>query len=246
MAKRTFLKAKWQNLIMLNYEVPAEVLKPYLPPGTELDLWQGKCLVSMVGFMFNETSVMGIRWPWHVSFEEVNLRFYVRYNDNGTWKRGAVFVSEIVPKPAIAVIANNLYKEHYRALPMRHEVTPVDAGSTRFSYEWKLKGRWNKIEATVENQRQPIQAGSAEEFILEHYWGYNLLTQEKTMEYQVEHVSWLTGNVTNCLFDADVEALYGQEFVPYLQGKPYSAFFADGSEVGVRFGQKILAPTPVI
>jgi uncharacterized protein YqjF (DUF2071 family) len=240
MAKHTFLKAKWQNLIMLNYEVPAELLKPYVPPGTELDVWQGKCLASMVGFMFNNTSVLGIKWPGHVSFEEVNLRFYVRYNDNGTWKRGAVFISEIVPKPIISFTANILYQEHYRTLPMRHSQIALDNDHALFAYEWKLNGRWNKIEATVENIRDPIQPGSAEEFILEHYWGYNELNSKTTMEYQVEHVSWLTGKVTDYTFDADVAALYGEEFVPYLQAKPYSAFFADGSEIGVRFGQKIV------
>ncbi len=229
---------------MLNYEVPADILQPYIPPGTELDLWKGKCLVSMVGFMFNETSVVGVKWPWHVSFEEVNLRFYVRFNDKGVWKRGAVFISEIVPKPAIVAIANILYKEHYRALPMRHEVTSVDNRHTKFVYEWKLKSKWNKIDATVANERQPIQAGSEEEFILEHYWGYNLLTPTTTMEYQVEHVSWQTGQVNSSTFDADVESLYGKQFVPYLKGEPYSAFFADGSEIGVRFGQKIVAPAP--
>jgi hypothetical protein len=185
MGKSRFLKAQWRNLLMLNYEVDPEFLKPYLPPGTVLDLWQNKALVSMVGFMFLETSVIGIKWPWHVNFEEVNLRFYVKHFDGREWKRGAVFISEIVPKTLIALIANNLYKEHYRALPMRHSITPSDDGNTGFLYEWKLKGKWNKLGVTVNNNRRPIQAGSAEEFIFEHYWGYNSLSATETMEYQV-------------------------------------------------------------
>ena len=172
MEKRTFLSAQWRNLLMLNYEVDPEVLTPHLPPATELDLWQGKALVSMVGFRFLETSVLGVKWPWHVNFEEVNLRFYVRHFDGQTWKRGVVFVSEIVPRPIIALIANTLYHERYKSLPMRHTIKPVDDENTAIRYEWKHKGRWNALGATVGNTLRNMLPDSAEAFILEHYWGY--------------------------------------------------------------------------
>lgn len=244
MSKPRFLKAQWKNLIMLNYEVDPEILKPLLPAATVLDLWEGKCLVSMVGFMFQETSVLGIKWPFHVNFEEVNLRFYVKHFDGKEWKRGAVFVSEIVPKPIIAVIANTLYKEHYSAMPMRHSVTPAVNGFTSFLYEWKKKGRWNKLGATVNNTFENIVADSSEAFIFEHYWGYNSLSVTKTMEYQVEHISWQVAQVKDYVFDADVTALYGKAFEPYLTVKPHSVFFANGSDISVRMGEKIVvAPT---
>lgn len=231
---------------MINYEVDPYVLTPYIPAGTELDLWQGKALVSMVGFMFNNTMVLGVKWPFHVNFEEVNLRFYVRYFDGDVWKRGAVFVSEIVPKYAIATTANLLYREHYRRLPMRHFVKPIADDHTEFLYEWKLKGRWNKLGATVNNNYKVIQSGSPEEFILEHYWGYNPWDKSTTMEYQVEHVSWRIGLVKDFVFEADVAALYGEAFVPCLSKAPVSVFFAEGSDINVRIGAKIkIAPKPL-
>jgi uncharacterized protein YqjF (DUF2071 family) len=239
MSERRFLKAEWKNLVMINYEVDPVILQPYLPFGTVLDNWQEKTLVSMVGFMFEETRVLGIKWPWHVNFEEVNLRFYVKHFDGKEWKRGAVFVSEIVPKSVIVLIANNLYKEHYSALPMRHSITPLNEGHARYLYEWKFKGKWNKLGAAVSSQFHDIKPGSPEEFIFEHYWGYNSLGPAKTMEYQVEHISWQTAPVTDFIFEADVESLYGEAFVPYLQVKPYSVFFAEGSEISVRMGKKI-------
>src|SRR5476651_2265914 len=152
MSKRQFLKAKWTNLLMLNYEVDPAILQPHLPPGTVLDTWEGKTLVSMVGFLFQETSVLGVKWPFHVNFEEVNLRFYVRYFDGKEWKRGAVFISEIVPKPIIAVMANTLYNEHYKAMPMRHHIYAVDEAHTNFNYQWKYKGKWNQLGAIVNNE----------------------------------------------------------------------------------------------
>jgi uncharacterized protein YqjF (DUF2071 family) len=244
MSNSRFLKAKWTNLLMINYEVDPEILKPYLPAYTELDLWQGKALVSMVGFLFQDVAVLGIKWPFHVNFEEVNLRFYVRHFDGKKWKRGAVFVSEIVPKYLIAIIANILYKEHYSAMPMRHSIKPGD-NETEFLYEWKKKNRWNKLGGTVSNIIKPIKPGSPEEFIFEHYWGYNSWSDTMTMEYQVEHVSWEVSQVKDPVFEADIEALYGKEFVPYLSVKPYSVFFAKGSEIGIRMGAKLRsAPIP--
>lgn len=245
MPNRTFLKAKWINLLMLNYEVDPDILKPYLPAYTELDLWQGKALVSMVGFLFNDTKVLGVKWPLHVNFEEVNLRFYVRHFDGKEWKRGAVFVSEIVPKRLIALIANNLYREHYSAMPMRHSIAP-SVESTDYLYEWKRKEQWNKLGGKVSNHFKPMEPGSPEEFIFEHYWGYNIWNEKVTMEYQVEHVSWEVAQVTETIFEADIAGLYGAAFMPYLSKKPYSAFFAKGSEVGVRMGAKLAAaPAPL-
>ena len=176
-----------------------------------------------------------------MNFEEVNLRFYVRHFDGKEWKRGAVFVSEIVPKVIISTIANTLYKEHYKALPMRHSIIPSGDDSAHFLYEWKLKAIWNKLGATVSNKSKPIIAGSPEEFIFEHYWGYNTWGETVTMEYQVEHISWEIHQVSNPVFEADIVLLYGKEFEPYLSVKPYSAFFAKGSPISVRMGAKLFA-----
>jgi uncharacterized protein YqjF (DUF2071 family) len=244
LAKGVFLKAEWNNLVMLNYEVDPKILKPYIPAGTELDLWQGKALVSMVGFMFNNTRVLGLKWPFHVNFEEVNLRFYVRHFDGRNWKRGAVFISEIVPKYIIAAVANTLYREHYRRLPMRHSVTAAADDHTEFLYEWKVNGRWNSLGATVTNTYKAIEPASAEEFIFEHYWGYNSWSDTKTMEYQVEHVSWGIATVRDYEFMADIATLYGDVFVPYLTAEPASAFFAKGSEIAVRIGDKLIVGSP--
>ena len=243
MPQKEFLKARWINLLMLNYEVDPAVLTGYIPPATELDLWQGKALVSMVGFLFRDTCVKGIKWPLHINFEEVNLRFYVRHFNGKEWKRGAVFISEIVPKPFIATIANLLYKEHYRAMPMRHSIEEQTDGTTNYLYEWKFDGRWNnRLGGTVADKDiKSIIPGSQEEFILEHYWGYNKINKTKTWEYQVEHITWNAANVTEPIFEADIARLYGKEFVPYLEKEPYSAFFADGSEVIVRGVEKIRA-----
>src|SRR5690349_1535950 len=117
---QVFLRAKWRNLIMVNYEIDAAVLKPHVPAYTKLDFYDGTCYVSLVGFLFKDTKLKGIPVPFHGTFEEINLRFYVRQKENNKWKRGVVFLREIVPLPAITLMANLTYKEHYRTHKTKH------------------------------------------------------------------------------------------------------------------------------
>ena len=116
----SFLRAEWRKLALANYVIDPERLAPHVPAGTELDLWQGKCYLSLVGFMFVNTRLLGVKVPFHVNFEEVNLRFYVRRREGSEWRRGVVFIKEIVPKPALTWVANTIYREHYETLPMEH------------------------------------------------------------------------------------------------------------------------------
>ena len=102
-----FLTAEWRKLVMLNYLVEPELLYPYVPYGTELDYWNGKLHVSLVGFMFLNTKVLGLPIPFHRNFEEMNLRFYVRCKQDGEWRRGVVFIKEIVPKFMISFVARS-------------------------------------------------------------------------------------------------------------------------------------------
>nr|WP_262919703.1 DUF2071 domain-containing protein [Niabella hibiscisoli] len=128
---------------MANYAIDPAILQPFIPYKTELDTWNGVCYVSLVGFMFQQTKLLGIKIPGHVSFEEVNLRFYVRYKDGSEWKRGVVFIKEIVPKTMIAWVANNVYGENYEALPMRHE-WQIGKEQQTITYGWK-KQQWHEM-----------------------------------------------------------------------------------------------------
>jgi uncharacterized protein YqjF (DUF2071 family) len=232
-----FLTARWANLLMANYEVGPEALQPYLPRHTELDTWQGRHYVSLVGFMFLETRVMGLKIPFHVNFEEVNLRFYVRYRDGQTWKRGAVFVNEIVPKPAIAWVANVLYGEKYRAMPMKHEHQPTPTGHA-IGYHWRYRGRWNGLSAQVAAQPSPIPAGSEAEFITEHYWGY-AKRGGQTTEYQVSHPRWREHLVRSFQVDCAFGELYGPAFAHLPHQPPTSVLLAEGSDVAVHQGRRL-------
>jgi uncharacterized protein len=219
---------------MLNYEIAPAVLEPLVPAGTELDSWQGTMYVSIVGFRFLDTRLLGVRVPGHADFDEVNLRFYVRRRDGGGWRRGVVFVREIVPRRAIAWLARLTYNEPYRALPMRHDVSRAhDGGIVSVRYEWRRGGRWEGLGLRTVGDAKPLIAGSEEEFVTEHYWGYTRQRDGSTIEYRVEHPSWRVWQAADARLDADVRSLYGDAFADALGGAPRSAFLAEGSGVTV-------------
>ena len=224
-----FLTAAWHNLAMINYELDANVLQPYVPAGAMLDSWQGRYFASLVGFQFLHTRVLGIPIPFHRNFEEVNLRFYVRREVEGELRRGVVFIRELVPRFAIALVARAMYNEPYRALPMRHTIALEPALSA--SYSWRLSGRWHRFAVAAQHPAALPDAGSLEEFITEHYWGYTRQRDGSTIEYQVTHPQWpVSGGVSDV--DADLAALYGREIAGHLQ-TPASCFIAQGSDIAV-------------
>ena len=233
-----FLKAEWKNLALFNYEVDAKILEKYVPAGTEIDLWNNKCYISLVGFMFKNTKVLGLKVPFHVDFEEVNLRFYVKRFENGEWKRGVVFIKEIVPKKAITFIANTLYQEHYETQKMRHEIIEGDTTNT-FIYQWKSKEKWNTIELQTKKDLTKIGIDSDAEFITEHYFGYTKITKDLTFEYEVQHPRWEQYEVLHHNIDIDFEKTYGEDF-KFLQNiKPTSVFLAKGSKITVKNKRKL-------
>ena len=229
---KPFLTAAWKNLALINYSIDPSILKPYLPYGVELDTFNGIHYLSLVGFMFRDTSVLGIKIPFHVNFPEVNLRFYVKYNDLGKWKRGVVFLSEIVPKYAVAFIANSIYRENYRRMPMR-VTEEISEQRISTSYEWKFRDNWNQLAVSAPNQPIVLQDGSEEEFITEHFWGYAKYSAEEASEYQVKHPRWNTFNVDSYNIECDFSSLYGKAFSTLNKQEPVSVFFAEGSAIEV-------------
>jgi uncharacterized protein len=238
-SSRIFLTAEWRDLVLLNYEVDPAILRPYVPRGTELDYWNSKTFVSLVGFRFINTRVFGIRIPFHSNFTEVNLRFYVRRLERGEVRRGVVFIREIVPRRAIALVARTLYNENYVALPMAHEIRHGKDGSISASYRWRSGEPWSEMRFESQGNPEPLRDGSDEQFITEHYWGYAAQRNGACAEYHVAHPSWNVWQARHSKFIGDAERLYGTAFAAVLSKKPSSAFLADGSPVTVMQGRRI-------
>lgn len=234
----SFLNAEWRKLALANYAIDPTVLTKYIPHHTELDLWNNTCYVSLVGFMFQNTRLMGLPIPFHRDFEEVNLRFYVRYKEKSEWKRGVVFIKEIVPKPALTFVANTLYKEHYQTMPMQHSWNTYDDHRT-VAYQWQCKGKEQLFQVKANLKAETIAPNSETEFITEHYWGYTKIGPQKTFEYEVTHPKWQAYSVQDFIINVDFGAVYGDDFAFLNQLSPISVMLAEGSEITVENKRRV-------
>jgi hypothetical protein len=235
-----FLTARWESLILLNYLCPARLLEPLVPAGTTLDSWRGDTRVSLVGFLFVDTRIHGLPIPFHRTFEEVNLRFYVRRDAPGhVSRRAVVFIRELVPRRAIATVARLLYNEPYLTVPMSHHIALSPASGGTIQYSWRAGGDSFVLHAAVAGPARPLVAGSEAEFITEHYWGYTRQRDGSTLEYQVEHPRWDVWETPGARFDGPGERLYGPDFGRILTRPPDSAFVAVGSPVRVHRGRRL-------
>ena len=229
---KTFLKANWENLIMANYEIDPALLIPYLPKGVSLDYYHGKTYISLVGFLFKNTSLFNIPMPLLGTFEEVNLRFYVVRKEGNQIKRGVVFINETVPNKLVAWVANKLYKEHYSAVPTKHQWT-INNHQKDIVYQWNVKGVWNNISVVADANHHGMVEGSMEEFIFEHYYGYTRVDENNTLEYKINHPSWNINTVKQYNINCDFATFYGADFGILNQTKPHSVLLAVGSSIRV-------------
>ena len=233
----SFLKAEWKKLILLSFEIPTQLLDNLIPKGTELDLWGGKCYISLVGFLFKETKVKGIKVPFHINFEEVNLRFYVKYTSHNKINRGVVFIKEIVPKPIIKFIANQLYNENYSSTKMSHQHVE-DYHDLNIGYQWINNKETQSFSVSAKKPLRKCNRNSFEEFIIERNWGFSQ-NKNTTLAYEVRHPKWKIYDVISHNIDVDFESTYGNQYSFLNHKHPDSVILVEGSEVYVEYHSKI-------
>jgi uncharacterized protein YqjF (DUF2071 family) len=215
---------------MANYAIDPEILIPYLPKGVELDFYNGKAYVSLVGFMFKKTKLFNVPIPFFGTFEEINLRFYVVRKEDGITKRGVVFINETIPYRIVAWMANKLYNEHYTVVPTRHLIEE-NSDSKKIKFDWLLNKKWNSIYVEASNESFKMENNTLEKFIYEHYFGYTKIDENNTEEYRLQHPSWKINTVLNSKIDCDFKAMYGESFSVLND----TVFIAEGSSVKIEW-----------
>ena len=224
---------------MLNYEIDPALLQPFVPRGTELDSFEGKTYVSLVGLRFARTKLFGlISVPFHSNFDEVNLRIYVRRRERSEIHRGVMFIREIVSLPAVTFVARLAYAENYMTLPLRHSINLTDSGGS-IEYRWEQKRQRFRLHGQTDGDPSRAADGSLEQFISEHYWGYSRRRDGGSLEYHVAHKPWRIWRASFAAFEGEGTALYGSTLGSVLSRPPRSAFIADGSPVLVYAARRI-------
>lgn len=233
---RVFLTAQWRDLIIASYSVDPGLLEPRLPGGLELDLFEGRAVCSLVGFMFLDTRVVGVRWPGYRDFPEINLRFYVR--ERGGGRRGVVFVRELVRSRVVAQIARRVYNEPYVRARIGSDIGEV-GDERRVQYTFGLRGGVGRMRVGSDAESEIPAEGSAEHWFKEHQWGYGMSRSGRTLRYEVRHPWWACHRVREHEIDVDWGPIYGPRWAALRDAAPISVAHAAGSPVEVHGAQPL-------
>jgi len=217
---------------MLNYESPAGLLEPLVPAGVELDRWRDTVYVSVVGFLFHDTRVLGLSIPGHRTFEEVNLRLYVRRDVGTETRRGVVFIRELVPSPVIALVARLWYNEPYRAVPITSEISRTSEAIV-VRRAWRTAHREHHLELSASRASRVPPETSLEHHFKEHAWGFGRTRGGRLLRYRVDHPTWAIHDVQALVADVGFAATYGQEGEFLEAASPASVMLAEGSAIAV-------------
>lgn len=233
---RTFLTAEWRDLIIASYAVDESLLTPRLPPGLELDRFEGRAACSLVGFRFLQTRVFGVRWPGLVNFPEINLRFYVRERTTG--QRGVVFVRELVRSRRVAFVARRCYNEPYFRASIGESIERTD-DALRVAYDFAIFGGHGRMSVEADPVSTTPPEDSPEHWFKEHQWGYGVNRRGRCLRYEVRHPVWACHRVRSATIDVDWARVYGPEWSAMKHAEPVSTVLAAGSPIEVRTAEPL-------
>ncbi len=244
-----FITAHWQNLALLSWPIDDSAVTRLLPRGLEIDRFNGNAFVSAVGLTVSRLRVLGVP-TWPARFEQVNFRFYVRQRlSSGGYRRGVVFLKQLVPHRTTALTARLVYGEPFSPVPMSHDCreppTCLLDSHRKFAYIWERNGQTEGLWAETDLAAEFPEPGSLTEFLTARYWGYNGRPGDNTKAYPVTRPDWAVRPATAWRFDCDVSTLLGCAFAHCISTPPTSALMTSGCQATIGWPRRLSSiPAP--
>ncbi|WP_406684826.1 DUF2071 domain-containing protein [Seonamhaeicola sp. MEBiC1930] len=227
--KNVFMTCVWKDLIMSTFEVDKAILIPYLPVDTELDLYKGKAILSLVAFTFSNVEFFGLKVPFHQNFGQINFRFYAKSKIDGS--RGVVFIREFAPKHLIAFVGNKFYNEPYFFKSIRLEKHHKN-NNVQMSYKYKN----STIKVFASNLTEDLKKNTLKHFVVDRYIAFIKTKKRKSLRYNIYHKPWKTQQIKNWHIDNDILKLLPPDFKNL---KHLSTYLVNGSQVKVEKGMML-------
>ena len=164
---RTVMYQRWSELSFLHWRFPPDAIRPLLPPGLELDTFDGEAYVGLVPFRMS-----GVRPVWSPPFSplsnfcETNIRTYVHYQGRnpGVW----FFSLDAASAPAV-LIARTLWKlpYYFSRMHLKRESGAIDYMSERL---WPASvPAVCSVRTRPTGPVEPAAIGTLEHFLAERY-----------------------------------------------------------------------------
>jgi len=202
-----FLLADWERVLMLHYEVPAEVLQPHVP--FELDLWKGKAYVSLVAFTMRDLAPRRGGWLSALVFrpiathEFLNVRTYVKHRG----EQGIYFLAEWLPNLLSVLMGRPVFGLPYRWGRL-HYTHCHEKGSIQGTVQSRKGHGRLAYRAEVGQLFAPCEAGTLSEFLMERYTAFTEWMGLKRL-FRIWHPPWTQCEVDAVISDDSLLSLAG-------------------------------------
>ena len=232
---KPLMKAVYSDLVAVNFQIDAKILRPLVPPGLELDFYHGETFISLIAMMIKNVKIWGLPFSLVPSCPELSLRFYVQRKDGDQVEKGACLIKDYISGSTAAWFLESQFKSEFAKM----KIKSVSSGFgeniiPEVEYQWKVDDHWNKLRVRARSKikRGPNPLDTKVGFILDHN-NYFSTFEGKTVAYRVERPKWEIWDAAQANFTCDVSQLFGKEFVKPLAKRPASVFVAGGSAVTI-------------
>ncbi len=223
--------ARFSEMVLINFEADAKLLKKITPKGLEPDLYQGKGHVSLVAKTVRQLRYKGL--PLSRDFASVGLQLYVREPHNGDYRYGTFFLKHFVQRSMAAWFMSKLTQSEVLQIPMKMKKSKVPVNRPPdIEYLWKIRERWNDIRIRGRSRVKEIRPDSKIGYILRHADRY-VVNEKGIWRSELSTPEWIIWDVAQAKFDCDVEHLFGSQFVKAMAKRPVSVFLSRGNAVSL-------------
>jgi uncharacterized protein YqjF (DUF2071 family) len=199
---RLVMYQNWRDLLFLHWPVPAEMLRPLVPPELELDLFDGTAYVGLIPFRMSGVRPIGLpAVPWLSHFCETNVRTYVHYKGQapGVWFFSLDAANALAVRIARAWFHlpyhySRMYLEH--EMPARRRTGDELEGSLEYPILYAGARRYfEPIPASYVIRAQPVglpkpaAPRTFEHFLVERYILYTK-SRGKLLRGHVQHTPY--------------------------------------------------------
>ena len=159
-----------------------------VPPGLELDLFEGQAWVGIVPFHMTNVAPRGVpALPWVSAFPELNVRTYVRVGS----KPGVYFFSLDAANPVAVGVARTMFNLPYYSATMevddgRRGAFGIPAAGPRPT----ACGRSSPPDIARQGRSTPRQPGSLDYFLTERYCLYTVNDAFELRRLEIHHPPW--------------------------------------------------------
>lgn len=212
---------EWQNVFFLHWKVELSELQKYVPHELEIELYNGKAWVSIVGFdMQNIRPRYLPAFSLVSNFLELNIRTYVKHND----KSGVYFLNIEAGSRVSSFLAKFLSGLPYQYVP----IICRDG-----SFELHNQKHGNKFSVKYQPKEVIAEKLGVDRWLTEKYALYHV-QEDKSYIFEIHHLEWPIQKI-------DISSLqfHYPKFQGLLNGRPELAHYSSGVEV-MAWGKKAI------